>query len=197
MRAVLGIGNNGVRYQRNRHNTGFLVLDYIANILSINFKASKDDYYYCEGRLNQTPFFLIKPTNYVNNTGISANQFLQKNKIDLSDFLVVYDDVNIPSGKVAVRLNGGDGGHNGIASIIYHLNSNMFPRLKIGIGNNFPDGQLSAYVLEDFNEEEEKMLSAVFKYSSILIQEFIVGGLNAMLDANSKLTQDNPERNFN
>jgi len=197
VRAVLGIGNIGVCYQRNRHNIGFLILDYIANLLSINFKSSKNDYYFCEGILKRMPFFLIKPSNYVNNSGIGASQFLQNNKIELTDFLVVCDDVNIPMGKIAVRSSGGDGGHNGIASIIYHLNSNLFPRLKIGIGNDFPEGQLSAYVLDDFNENDQKILPLVFKNSSILIQEFILGGISAMLDTNSKLVYDNPERNIN
>lgn len=190
MRAILGIGNCGFRYQYSRHNAGFLILDYVSNILSVDFRASKGDYYFCKGKLNQTPFYLIKPCDFVNNSGIGAKQFLQDVQVSLSNFLVICDDVNLPIGKIAVRRNGGDGGHNGVASIIYHLNSNLFPRLKIGIGNDFPAGQLSDYVLDDFSKEDERELPTVLKKSSMLIQEFILGGIDSMLDANSRIAHN-------
>ena len=82
MRAVLGIGNIGLRYQRNRHNAGFLILNYFAQNRSIKFRAAKGDYYICEGDLNQAHYFLIKPSNYVNNSGVAALQFLEKHNID-------------------------------------------------------------------------------------------------------------------
>lgn len=197
MRAVLGIGNIGLRYQRNRHNAGFLILDYFAQNRSINFRAAKGDYYICEGDLNQVHYFLIKPSNYVNNSGVAALQFLEKYKIDISDLLVVCDDVNMKMGKLRVRKSGGDGGHNGLASIIYHLNSDQFPRLRIGIGSDFDEGELSSYVLDDFSENDAKILQAVLKDSSLLVEEFIIGGIEALLNANSKLynSDSSPEIN--
>ncbi len=197
MRAVLGIGNIGLRYQRNRHNAGFLILDYFAQNRSINFRAAKGDYYSCEGDLNQIHYFLIKPGNYVNNSGVAALQFLEKYKIDISDLLVVCDDVNMKMGKLRVRKSGGDGGHNGLASIIYHLNSDQFPRLRIGIGSDFDEGELSSYVLDDFSENDAKILQAVLKDSSLLVEEFIIGGIEALLNANSKLynSDSSPEIN--
>lgn len=197
MRAVLGIGNIGLRYQRNRHNAGFLILDYFAQNRSINFRAAKGDYYICEGDLNQVHYFLIKPGNYVNNSGVAALQFLEKYKIDISDLLVVCDDVNMKMGKLRVRKSGGDGGHNGLASIIYHLNSDQFPRLRIGIGSDFDEGELSSYVLDDFSENDAKILQAVLKDSSLLVEEFIIGGIEALLNANSKLynSDSSPEIN--
>lgn len=197
MRAVLGIGNIGLRYQRNRHNAGFLILDYFAQNRSINFRAAKGDYYICEGDLNQIHYFLIKPGNYVNNSGVAALQFLEKYKIDISDLLVVCDDVNMKMGKLRIRKSGGDGGHNGLASIIYHLNSDQFPRLRIGIGSDFDEGELSSYVLDDFSENDAKILQAVLKDSSLLVEEFIIGGIEALLNANSKLynSDSSPEIN--
>jgi peptidyl-tRNA hydrolase, PTH1 family len=191
VRAVLGIGNMGLRYQRNRHNAGFLILDYFAQNHFVKFKAAKGDYYISEGELNRTLFFLIKPSNYVNNSGVAAAQFLEKHKIDILDLLVVCDDVNLKLGKIRVRRNGGDGGHNGLASIIYHLNSDQFPRLRVGIGNDFKEGELSSFVLDDFNEDENKILKTVLEDSSFLIEEFISGGIEAMLNANSKLYNSN------
>jgi PTH1 family peptidyl-tRNA hydrolase len=197
VRAVLGIGNTGLRYQRNRHNAGFLILDYFAQKHSLIFKAAKGDYYLSEGGLNNIIFFLIKPSNYVNNSGVAAIQFLENYKIDILDLLVVCDDVNLKLGKMRVRRSGGDGGHNGLASIIYHLNSNQFPRLRVGIGNDFNEGDLSSYVLDDFNKDEEKVLNTVLKDSSFLIEEFISGGIEAMLNANSKLYNDDSSTKIN
>lgn len=197
MRAVLGIGNIGLRYQRNRHNAGFLVLDYFAQNRSIKFRAAKGDYYICEGDLNQVHYFLIKPSNYVNNSGVAALQFLEKYKIDISDLLVVCDDVNMKMGKLRVRKSGGDGGHNGLASIIYHLNSDQFPRLRIGIGSDFDEGELSSYVLDDFSENDAKILQAVLKDSSLLVEEFIIGGIEALLNANSKLYNNDSSPEIN
>jgi len=187
VRAVLGIGNIGLRYQRNRHNAGFLVLDYFAQNRSLKFRAAKGDYYICEGDLNQVHYFLIKPSNYVNNSGVAALQFLEKHKMDISDLLVVCDDVNMKMGKLRIRKSGGDGGHNGLASIIYHLNSDQFPRLRIGIGSDFDEGELSSYVLDDFSKDDAKILETVLKDSSLLVEEFIIGGIEALLNANSKL----------
>lgn len=197
MRAVLGIGNIGLRYQRNRHNAGFLVLDYFAQNRSIKFRAAKGDYYICEGDLNQVHYFLIKPSNYVNNSGVAALQFLEKHKIDISDLLVVCDDVNMKMGKLRVRKSGGDGGHNGLASIIYHLNSDQFPRLRIGIGSDFNEGELSSYVLDDFSENDAKILKTVLKDSSLLVEEFIIGGIEALLNANSKLYNNDSSPEIN
>lgn len=197
MRAVLGIGNIGLRYQRNRHNAGFLVLDYFAQNRSIKFKAAKGDYYICEGDLNQVHYFLIKPSNYVNNSGVAALQFLDKHKIDISDLLVVCDDVNMEMGKLRVRKSGGDGGHNGLASIIYHLNSDQFPRLRIGIGSDYNEGELSSYVLDDFSENDAKIFKTVLKDSSHLVEEFIIGGIEALLNANSKLYNNDSSPEIN
>jgi PTH1 family peptidyl-tRNA hydrolase len=197
VRAVLGIGNIGLRYQRNRHNAGFLVLDYFAQNRSIKFKAAKGDYYFCEGDLNQVQYFLIKPSNYVNNSGVAALQFLEKHKIDISDLLVVCDDVNMKMGKLRVRKSGGDGGHNGLASIIYHLNSDQFPRLRIGIGSDFNEGELSSYVLDDFSENDATILKLVLKNSSLLVEEFIIGGIESLLNANSKLYNNDSSPEIN
>ena len=197
MRAVLGIGNIGLRYQRNRHNAGFLILDYFAQNRSIKFRAAEGDYYFSEGDLNQVHYFLIKPSNYVNNSGVVALQFLKINKIDLSDLLVVCDDVNMNMGKLRVRRSGGDGGHNGLASLIYHLNSNQFPRLRVGIGSDYKKGELSSYVLDDFSEDDDKIFETVLKNSSFLVEEFIRGGIEAMLNANSKLYNNDSSAKFN
>ena len=189
MRIIFGIGNPGNRYSQTRHNSGFLLLDQYAQKNSLPFIASKNDYFFAEGKTAQSGFSLIKPTTYVNNSGIAALQAMEDFNIPITDFLVVADDLNLETGKVRVRVGGGDGGHNGINSIIYHLNSDDFPRLRIGIGNNFDKGEMADYVLSPFTNEEFTLISGAFNEAVMLIDEFIQGGIKQMLDANSKLSK--------
>ncbi len=193
MRILFGVGNPGKKYSLNRHNAGFMLLDFFAEAHSLTFKPSKFDFYYSEGKLSDSSYILVKPATYVNNSGLAAEQVIKKYFSDITDFLVVYDDINLPLASLRVRLSGGDGGHNGLSSIIYHLNSDQFPRIRIGVGNNFKEGQMADYVLTDFNKDEQKILSQTFKTGVILLEEFISGGKNKMLDANSRLLKSSSE----
>ena len=186
MRAVVGIGNPGKSYSLTRHNTGFIFLDYFADKYSLNFQPSKNDYYYAKGYINDIPFLLIKPTTYVNLSGVAVNQVIEDYEIQLEDLLVVVDEINLDLGEIKVRVGGGDGGHNGMNSIIYNLNSNQFPRIKIGIGNNFAKGEQVDYVLSKFNDEELKILLKSFEFCKELLEVFIKNGTKEMLDFNSK-----------
>lgn len=197
MRCILGIGNPSVKYTRNRHNAGFLILDTFAASKSLELIAAKGDFFFVLGKHKNESYLLIKPTTYVNKSGQAASEVVEEYKIELFDFLVVCDDINIKTGEIRIRRSGGDGGHNGLASIIYNFNSDQFPRLRIGISNDFSEGQLSSYVLSDFNMDEEKILSTVTKNSILLIEEFIEGGYEAMLNANSKLKNDESAAKIN
>ena len=194
MRLILGIGNPGKRYSFTRHNAGFLFLDNYAQKNSLSFKASKNDYYYAEGKTADCGFSLIKPTTYVNESGIAALQAVEEYEVKLTDLLVIADDVNLGPGKFRIRASGGDGGHNGLNSIIYHLNSDNFPRLRIGIGNDFGRGKMADYVLSTFSKEEEVLISRVLDETIVLIDEFIKNGTKGMLDANSKMPDKQPDK---
>lgn len=197
MRAVIGIGNPGSRYKFNRHNIGFLQLDFYAAASSISFNASKSDYYFAKGEKEHTPFYLIKPANYVNNSGVAVKQFLADKNIDVDDILVVVDDINLEFGKIRVRKTGGDGGHNGLSSIIYHIEDDNFPRIRMGIGNEFKEGEQADYVLSDFTEEQFEFLKeSVFKNVNQLIDAFLTGGTKNLLDANSKLSNEEKNKNL-
>jgi len=189
VRIILGIGNPEPRYQQNRHNVGFMLLDYFAQKHSLKFKPSKQDYYFCEGKIRSENYNLVKPSTYVNDSGIAAKQVLNKLKIENTQMLVVCDDVNLKLSEVRIRVSGGDGGHNGLGSIIYHLNDYNFPRLRIGVGNNFDRSNMADYVLSDFTEEEIEELIKTFDNGLTLLEEFIIGGIKQMLDANSKINK--------
>ena len=197
MKVIFGIGNPGTRYQYNRHNVGFMFVDYLAAKYSVRFSPAKGDYYIAKGSINNSKFSLIKPVAYVNNSGIAALQVMDKLNINTEDILVSVDDVNFDFSEFRVKEFGGDGGHNGLASIIYHLNTNKFPRIRIGIGQDFEKGRMPDYVLSDFDDEEKKQLGDLFEKISPLAEEFILGGIKQMLNANSRLFSKNSKNNSN
>lgn len=187
MRAILGIGNVGSRYAKTRHNIGFMFLDYLAGKYSLEFIPSKGDYYYCKGKIKGSDFTLIRPSTFVNNSGFAAGHFVSSNNLTPEDLLVIHDDINLDFGKIKTKLNGGDGGHNGISSIIYHLNSNLFPRVRLGIGNNFSKGAQADYVLDNFPPDEAAQLKDIFEKVLMLSEEFILNGTKGLLDVNSRV----------
>lgn len=197
MRLILGIGNPGNKYKNNRHNVGFIVLDQLASLNSLTFSASKGDYYFARGILSSNDYKLIKPSTYVNNSGVAAKQVLEKDNLLVTDLLVIHDDVNLPNSEIRVKAKGGDGGHNGLNSIIWHLMSDEFPRIRIGVGSDFEKGEMADYVLSDFSADEMKAIDEKFQTVHTLIDEFIKGGVNGLLDANSRLSNLNKNSDNN
>lgn len=187
MRAIVGIGNPGKKYQFNRHNVGFLALDHFAEKHQIKFFPSKQNYYFAEGEFEGNFFVLAKPTTYVNNSGIAVKDLITHYKVPVYDLLVVVDDINLDEFDFRLKKSGSDGGHNGLASIIYLLNSDEFPRLRIGIGNDFEKGSLADYVLSDFDDSELNKLKKTFEFTSVIIRAFITGGYDSCLSEYSKI----------
>jgi peptidyl-tRNA hydrolase, PTH1 family len=187
VRIVLGIGNPGKRYENTRHNIGFLILNQFAHQQEISFTPSKFDYDYAEGEFEGSAYVLIKPVTYVNNSGLAVTQALNYYNTGLKDLLVIVDDINLETGSIRVRASGGDGGHNGIKSIIYHLNSNEFPRIRIGIGSELNEQGLADYVLSKFQKKDIEAIKNSAEKTLDLIKEFVHGGLKQMLDYNSKI----------
>lgn len=187
MRAIVGIGNPGKKYQFNRHNVGFLALDHFAEKHQIKFFPSKQNYYFAEGEFEGNFFVLAKPTTYVNNSGIAVKDLITNYKVPVYDLLVVVDDINLDEFDFRLKKSGSDGGHNGLASIIYLLNSDEFPRLRIGIGNDFEKGSLADYVLSDFDDSELNKLKKTFEFTSVIIRAFITGGYDSCLSEYSKI----------
>ncbi len=192
MRAVVGLGNPGKKYNLTRHNIGFLILDTLAEKYNLGFKASRFDYYYSEGLTDASDFFLIKPTTYMNLSGSAVKDFIDVQKVDLYNLLVVADDVNLITGKIRLRKSGSHGGHNGIKSIIYHLQSEEFPRLRFGIGGAFDKGDMADFVLEKFAKEELEKIKPDIDFAVELLEAFISGGFKSATDlfsANNPLRQ--------
>ena len=197
MRVIFGIGNPGIRYENTRHNAGFLLLDFFAQKKSLSFKETMGDYFKAQGKIGDQDYVLIKPSTYVNNSGIAARQVFDKYSPAIEDFLVVSDDTNLKTYVLRVRLSGSDGGHNGLSSIIFHLITDQFPRIRIGIGSNPSDVTLSEYVLSEFSKNELVEYQNTFIKGSQLIEEFIVGGSKKMLEANSVFIKSENQNNSN
>jgi len=191
VRVVLGIGNPGKRYENTRHNIGFLILNTFAAKKNLSFYPSRGDYYYSLTDTDGNPFILVKPSTYVNNSGIAVLQVIQEYNISPKDMLVIVDDINLTVGSVRVRASGGDGGHNGMRSIIYHLESKDFPRIRIGIGSSFSKGYMADYVLSKFHKDETEQVNSASETVLKLMEEFIAGGYKQMLDFYSSFTKKN------
>jgi PTH1 family peptidyl-tRNA hydrolase len=188
VRLILGIGNPGERYRKNRHNVGFMFIDYLAMKYSLSFIPSQKDYYFAEHSRGENHFSLIKPTGYVNNSGFSVVQALAYYSASINDLLVIYDDIYLQPGVYRVKLSGGDGGHKGIRSIIFHVASADLPRLRIGVGGTeYPTENISEYVLSDFSMDEERIINNTFVNCAHLTESFINGGTKQLLDTNSQL----------
>lgn len=194
MKLIVGLGNPGNKYVLTRHNIGFIAVDYVSDYLRLSFKEGKGDWYELNGTYKGTDFFVIKPVTYMNNSGVAVLDFVSKHKIALNDILIVYDDFQIPLGSIRVRENGSDGGHNGISSIIYHLNTLDFPRMRIGIGknqtlnfkNNKIKEQFVDFVLTNFEEDEIEKIKSIMPYYKDCILSFIESDIRTTMNSFNK-----------
>ena len=190
MRLVIGIGNPGIKYSNTRHNVGFQILDYFCEKNNLKFSPSNSDYWYVESNMNAFHFFLVKPTAYVNNTGFVVKEILDKLELSTNDLLVIYDDVNLEIGEIRIRKSGSDGGHKGIKSMIYQLETDIFSRIRIGVGSPSTP-ELANYVLSEFSNNELNELKLKLPLIEGLIKHYISGGTNEMLNFYSKQSNIN------
>jgi PTH1 family peptidyl-tRNA hydrolase len=168
---IAGLGNIGAEYKNTRHNIGFQILDALAGASNISF-SDKRYGFVSEYKFKARTFILLKPTTYMNLSGRAVAYWLQKESIELSNLLVLVDDLALPYGTIRIRAKGGDGGHNGLENINQVLGRNDYARLRFGIGDNFHKGFQVDYVLGDWTKEEEKELPAKIDTCIEIIQSF-------------------------
>lgn len=157
MKVIVGLGNPGKEYAQTRHNIGFMVIDNLLNNLGGGQYKEKFKAQVAETKIGREKVLLVKPQTYMNASGESVVDIVRFYKIALEDLLVVYDDMDLDLGRLRIRLKGSAGGHNGMKSIIYQLQSDDFPRLRVGIGK--APSQAINYVLGRFREEEKNLVS--------------------------------------
>jgi PTH1 family peptidyl-tRNA hydrolase len=187
MKLIIGLGNPGKTYAHNRHNAGFRCLNYFARLHSIRFDRRQ-----CRARVGLSEvkgekLLLAKPGTFVNLSGNPVACLVHKHDISLSDLLVIYDDLDLPLGKIRLRQSGSSAGHKGMNSIISALGSEDFPRIRVGIGRpqakeqSINEDTIVNYVLSDFSRQEEAIIKPVIVKVSEAIDCFLTEGIEAAM----------------
>jgi PTH1 family peptidyl-tRNA hydrolase len=182
---IVGLGNIGDEYSDTRHNIGFIVADAMASEAKAQFKPGR----YAavtQLKLKGRTLVVIKPSTFMNLSGKAVRYWMQKEEIPLENILVLVDDLALPLGSLRMRKKGSDGGHNGLISIIEHLESTEFTRIRFGIGSDFAKGYQVDYVLGRWTEEEVKVLVPRVKEAIEMIRSFVLVGPDRTMNVFNK-----------
>jgi peptidyl-tRNA hydrolase, PTH1 family len=180
---IVGLGNPEQKYDRTRHNIGFEAVDALAKSWQMSWqKQPRFQGSIATGTLGAEKIVLLKPLTYMNNSGQSVRSVLDWYKLLSSSVLVIYDDMDLPLGKLRLRLSGSAGGHNGMKSIISHLGSQNFPRLRIGIGKSNPDRDTISHVLGRFTSQENIIMADVLQMATEAVERSIKEGVEKAMN---------------
>ncbi|SRR6266487_257140 len=176
---IAGLGNPGKKYAANRHNTGFMVADLLAERMGTGFKRDRSGAQLATGRLAGLPVLLVKPTTFVNGSGGTLASACAFYKIAPSRLVVVYDELDLPFGTIRLKFGGGDNGHNGARSVTAALGTRDYYRVRVGIGR--PPGRMDPayFVLTDFSAAERKEIPLVIERAADAVQALLSNGLAA------------------
>ena len=178
---IAGLGNFGIDYVNTRHNIGFDVVEKLAAdktvVLTSGRYADKAEF-----KFKGKTFILIKPTTYMNLSGKAVKYWMEKENIPLTNLLVITDDLNLPLGKLRIRKNGSDGGHNGLKNINEILQTNQYNRLRFGVGNNFPTGRQVDFVLGKWDNTETPMVTETVTRAAEAVMSIIMEGVDRAMN---------------
>jgi PTH1 family peptidyl-tRNA hydrolase len=179
---IAGLGNPGRKYSQNRHNAGFHCLDRLAEAYGLHFDTERDKSVLALGRAAGRRIMLAKPQTFMNDSGLAVGALARFYKVAPADVLVVYDDLDLPQGTLRLRPHGSAGGHRGVRSIIEHLGTRDFARLRVGIGR--PPGRMppKAYVLQDFGADEWAEMQEVYARAVAAVECWIVDGIKEAMN---------------
>lgn len=188
MYIIVGLGNPGKQYDMTRHNIGFHTIDYIADKYGVKLTKLKFKAVYGDAVIGGEKVYLVKPQTFMNLSGDSVAEMAQFYKVPAQNIIVISDDISLDTGRIRVRAKGSAGGHNGLKSIIYRLNSDMFPRVKMGVGApKHEDYDLADFVLGRFTKEEIPVMEDAIKKAETAVCEIIKNGVqSAMNKCNGK-----------
>ena len=175
MKMIVGLGNPEKKYEETRHNVGFKLVDKLCERFGTNLNEHKFHSLFTGVNVGEEKIILAKPLTYMNNSGLAVREISNYFKIDIGDIYVVYDDISIDLGSIRIRKKGSAGGHNGIKSLIAHIGTSDFPRIKVGVGEKPPKMDLADHVLGHFNDEDKKLLDEAAS-DAIEAIKFMVAG---------------------
>lgn len=182
MKLIVGLGNPGKEYENTRHNVGFMVMDRLSDCMNVSISTAKFKGEYVKFKHKGEDVILLKPMTYMNLSGESVIQVMNYFKIDVEDLLVVYDDLDMPTGKLRLRESGSAGGHNGIKSIIAHVGTQSFKRVRVGIDRH-PRIKVVDYVLGHFSKDEQPLINEGVENAVKAIEMYLDKGFNASMNA--------------
>ena len=183
---ICGLGNIGDEYANTRHNIGFVAMDALASAFKVSFKPGRLASV-AEASFKGRKLILIKPSTYMNLSGKAVKYWLQNEKLEPANLLVIHDDLDFPSGAIRIRKKGSGGTHNGMTDIIDQLNTDEFARVRIGIGSDFPRGMQVDYVLGRWTKEEEKIMIDRIPLVVEAVKSFVTQGVDrTMYEYNKK-----------
>lgn len=187
MKCIVGLGNPGRKYAKTRHNIGFLVLDELAERMSSKLPKNKFKCDYDIVHLAGEKVMLVEPQTFMNLSGEGVRPLIDYYDIPIEDVAVVFDDLDLPAGRIRLREKGGHGGHNGIRSLITHLGTKEFKRIRIGIGRPETPMTVVDYVLQKFSKAEKPLIQEAIQQGADAAEVFIQQDFNhAMNQANQK-----------
>lgn len=182
MKLIVGLGNPGTSYQKTRHNVGFLVVDELARRHRIPLSRRRFRALFGTGQIASHPVVLAKPMTYMNRSGEAVRGLLNFFHIEMSGLVVVHDDLDLPFGRIRFKRRGGDGGHQGVRSIIDGLGGNLFSRLKVGIGRPPQDTEPADHVLMPFDEAEQADLGILFPGAAEALEVMLSEGIDRAMN---------------
>lgn len=182
MYLIVGLGNPEAEYARTRHNMGVDVLNEISDKYKISISREKFNSLYGTGEIEGEKVILIKPQTYMNLSGDSVIEFVNFYKIDINNVIIIYDDIDTIPGKIRIRKKGGPGTHNGMKSVVYRLNSEEFPRIRVGIGMPEYKNDLINYVLRNISDEEYEILKTGIDKASEAVISIIKDGTDIAMN---------------
>lgn len=183
---IVGLGNPDPKHILNRHNVGFQCLDHLAQVHGLKFRRKQAQAALASGEVRGVKVALVKPLTYMNLSGKAVESLLHDYEIPLADVLVIYDDLDLPLGRIRLRSDGSSGGHKGMQSIIEHLGTQNFPRLRVGIGRP-PDEDAVSYVLSDFTPEEKAVMDGTCERVVAAVECFLTQGITVAMNKYNRL----------
>ena len=190
---IVGLGNPGIQYENTRHNAGFITIDYLARKYSIDVRKIKFKSLIGQGVISGHKVMLVKPQTYMNNSGEAIREIYKYFDFEHDKLIVIYDDIDIDFGSIRIRKKGSAGTHNGMKSIIYNLEFDDFPRIKVAVGKKPSYMDLANFVLSGFSKQEAKIIEEEVKLASDAIEMILEEGIEKSMSMfNSKrLVEDN------
>jgi len=182
---VVGLGNPGKRYENTRHNVGFDAIDLLSNKYNIKVTKLKHKALWGEGTINGERVILAKPQTFMNLSGESVREIIEWYKVPMSNIILVYDDVDLAIDKIRIRSKGSSGTHNGMKSVLYHIQSEEFPRVRIGIGRPPEGWDLADFVLSKFGDDR-KIINESIQKSVEAVETIIMSGVETAMNKYNK-----------